>query len=159
MPLRVDQADRFEHAGDAEGREFAGEHRLLPTRRHEAHGREVVDLVRADRLDHVDDRKLVEQVGLVQRDPAAQVGDALEVFGAGPADDAVDFVALFRSRSARCEPSWPVMPVMRAFFMNDLVARRCAGRRFWPKYAAGVKADCSVTASLLMITARVIMAA
>ena len=55
----------------------------------------------------VDDRELVEQVGLVQVDLAGEVVDPLEVLGAGPADDAVDLVALARAavRPGSCRPA------------------------------------------------------
>jgi hypothetical protein len=91
---RIQQPDGFEDARHADGGEFPGQHRLLPTRRHEAHGGEVVDLVGFDVAQHVDDRQLVEQVRLVQGDAVAEVSDALEVLGAGPADHAVYLIAL-----------------------------------------------------------------
>ena len=56
-------ADRFEHARDALRVEFAGEHRLIPRRRHERHRREVVELVRAHLVDQADERQLIEQIG------------------------------------------------------------------------------------------------
>ena len=98
MPLRVEQPNRLQHARHADGGEFAGQDRLLPARRHEAHGREVVDLLGAHRPKHIDDRQLVEQVGLMEGDAAGQVGDAFEGLGAGAADDAVDLVAFFQQQ-------------------------------------------------------------
>jgi hypothetical protein len=46
----------------------------------------------------VDERALVEQVALVQRDPIAQVLDALELLGRGAAHHAVDLVALLEQQ-------------------------------------------------------------
>src|SRR5690606_5432382 len=96
--LRVEQADGLQHAGHADGGEFARQDRLLPARRHEAHRRQVVDLVRPDLLEHVNDGELIEQVGLVQLDLAVEVLNALEVFGTGAANDAVNLVALFQQQ-------------------------------------------------------------
>ena len=48
---RIDLANRLEHARHALRVELAGEHRLIPRRRHERHRREVVDLVRPDLVD------------------------------------------------------------------------------------------------------------
>ena len=47
---------------------------------------------------HVDERQLVEQVGLPQLDAVAQVRDALEVLGAGAAHHADDLVALLEQQ-------------------------------------------------------------
>jgi hypothetical protein len=57
-------------------------------------GRQVVDLGGLDRVQQAHQRHLVEQVRLVQRDPVAQVGDALEVLGARAPHHAVHRVAL-----------------------------------------------------------------
>ena len=61
-----------------------------------AFGGQLPGLVEADvdapALHHGDE--LVEQVGLVQRDLVPQVLDAFELLGGGPADHAVDLVAL-----------------------------------------------------------------
>ena len=73
---RVDAADGVEHPRDALRVELAGEHRLIPRRRHERHGREVVDLVRPHIVDESKERQLVEQVGVPQRDAVEQVLDA-----------------------------------------------------------------------------------
>ena len=58
------------------------------------HRGEVVDLVGPARAQRVDERALVEQVALVQRDAPAQVLDAVEALGRGAAHHAVDLVAL-----------------------------------------------------------------
>ena len=91
---RIDQAHGLEHPRDAQGGELTGQQRLRPTGGHETLGGEVVDFVRPDLLHDRDDRQLVEQIGLVQRDSAVQPLDPLAAFGAGAADHAVDFVAL-----------------------------------------------------------------
>ena len=90
------QPDCLQHPGHPDGGELAGEHRLLPARRHEALGGEVVHLVGPRLLEHVDDRELVEQVGLVQVDLPGQVRDPLEVLGARPPDDPVDLVPVLQ---------------------------------------------------------------
>ena len=64
----------------------------------EAHRGEVVDLVRLGGAQRVDERALVEQVALVQRDPVAEVLDALELLGRGAAHHAVDLVALLEQQ-------------------------------------------------------------
>ena len=58
-----------------------GEHRLAPGGRDEALRAEVVDLLRLSLLERLDERGLVEQVGLDERDPVRQVLDSLEVLG------------------------------------------------------------------------------
>ena len=65
------------------------------TKRHRG---EVVDLVGLGGAQRVDQRALVEQVALVQRDAVAQVLDALELLGRGAADHAVDLVALLEQQ-------------------------------------------------------------
>src|SRR5205085_6772414 len=62
--LWVDQADRLEYARNANAGELPGQYRLLPARRHEAHGRQVIDLVGPDDAQHLDERELIEQVRL-----------------------------------------------------------------------------------------------
>jgi hypothetical protein len=57
---RVQVPDSFQHARDAHCREFSGQDRLLPARRHEAHGGEVIDLIGFGRLYHVNDGELVQ---------------------------------------------------------------------------------------------------
>src|SRR5262249_60947905 len=93
-PPGIKQPDRLEDASDADGGILSGKHWLLPARRHEAHGGEVVDLVGAHGAEDIDEGELIEQVGLVQLDAALQMGDALEVLGARTANDAVDLIAL-----------------------------------------------------------------
>ena len=61
---------------------------------HEGLGGQVVELGGACGTQHVDQRPLVEQVRLVQFDAIAQMGDALEAFGARAAHHAVHVVAL-----------------------------------------------------------------
>src|SRR5207253_10973178 len=54
---------------------------------------EVVDLPRLDLLHHINDRKLVQEIGLVQRDPVREVLDPLEALGARSTNNAMYFVA------------------------------------------------------------------
>src|SRR5262249_50052368 len=91
---RIDVTDRFEHAGHAQAGELACQHRLLPACGHETLGRQVVDLVRPALLEDLDERRLIEQVGLVDLDAAEQMADAVEVVGAGPAENTVDLIPL-----------------------------------------------------------------
>src|SRR5262249_31472474 len=92
--LGVEKPNRLQDARHADGREFARQYGLLPTGRHERHGREVVDLFRPHLSKDVDDGQLVEQVGLVESNLVAQMANALEILGAGSTDNAVDLIAL-----------------------------------------------------------------
>ena len=74
---RIDLADGLEHAGHAQPGELAGQHRLVPRSRHEAHRGQVVDLVGLGRLKRRDQRGLVEHVALDELDAVEQVLDAL----------------------------------------------------------------------------------
>ena len=49
-------------------------------------------------LDQIDDRQLVQEVGLMQRYFVLQMGDSFEIDGARTAHHAVDFVALFQKK-------------------------------------------------------------
>ena len=89
----IDLTHRLEHARHALRVELAGQHRLVPRRRHERHRRQVVELVRAHAVDHPNQRQLIEQIGRMQRDAFEQVLDSPVVRRAGTADDAVHFVA------------------------------------------------------------------
>ena len=62
--------------------------------RHERHRRQVVDFLGAGLFKDLGQRRLIEQIRLVQGNAVAEMLDALEVFGAGPADDAADLVTL-----------------------------------------------------------------
>src|SRR5262249_45521771 len=74
--------------------ELAGEHRLVPRRRHERHRGEVVELARPHRVDDLDERQLIEEVGRVQVNAIEHLLDAPVIRRAGAADDRVDLVAL-----------------------------------------------------------------
>ena len=78
--------------------ELGRQRRLGPRHGDEAHRGEVVDLVGLGGAQRVDERALVEQVALVQRDPVADVLDAVELLGRGAADHAVDVVALLEQQ-------------------------------------------------------------
>src|SRR5687768_3526335 len=60
----IDTAHGFESANHALRVEFTGQHRLIPGCRHERHRREVVELMRGGALDRLDQRELIEHVGL-----------------------------------------------------------------------------------------------
>ncbi len=91
-------AHRLEHARDADAGELGGQRRLDPRHRDERHRGQVVDLGRLGRAQGVDERALVEQVALVQRDAVADLLDAVELLGRGTADHAVDLVALLEQQ-------------------------------------------------------------
>ena len=97
-------AHRFEHARHALRVELAGQHRLIPRRRHERHRREVVELVGPDVVDDADQRQLIEQVGRLERDAIEQVLDAPVVGRAGAADDPEDLVALLEQQLGEIRP-------------------------------------------------------
>ena len=92
--LRIDQPHRIEHAGDADRGELAGQRRLGPARRHERLGGEVVDLGRARLAQWLDQRALVEQVRLMERDVLFKMTDSFTVIGAGSAVHAMHLIAL-----------------------------------------------------------------
>ena len=85
---------RLEHLRHAQRGELARQRRLVPAGRHERLRGEVVDLVRLQIAEEPRERKLVEQVSLVEQDLSLQVRDALELLLRGPAHHSVDFVAL-----------------------------------------------------------------
>src|SRR5262249_46667596 len=93
---RVDLAHGLEDARHALRVELAGEHRLVPRRRHERHRGEVVELARPHRVDDLDERQLIEEVGRVQVNAIEDLLDAPVIRRAGAADDRVDLVALVR---------------------------------------------------------------
>src|SRR5262249_28065776 len=55
-------------------------------------------LVRLCLAQHVNERELVQQIRLVQRQAAAEVGDPLEIFRARPANDPMHLVALLEQQ-------------------------------------------------------------
>jgi hypothetical protein len=84
-------------------------------------GTQVVDLVGLHLLDDAGEVAGVAQVAVVQLEAGVvnvrvlvDVVHPLGVERAGAALDAVHDVAFSSRNSARYEPSWPVMPVMRA---------------------------------------------
>src|SRR5262249_15798983 len=95
---RVRDAERFEHTDHAHRVELCGEDGLLPRRRHEGLRRQVVDLVGAHIAHEVDQRELVEQIGVPELDAIADVRDALEVLGARASYHADDAVPLFEEK-------------------------------------------------------------
>jgi hypothetical protein len=84
----------LEAARDALRVELAGQHRLVPRRRHERHRREVVELVRSHRVYGLDERQLIEQVRLQEGHLAEQVLDAPHIRCAQTAHDPEDLVTL-----------------------------------------------------------------
>ena len=92
--LRRDEAHGLQQSGHTDGVELGGEHRLRPRRRHERLRRQVVELVRPHGAQQIDQRELVEEVGLAEIEAAPEMRDALEVLGARPAHHADDAIAL-----------------------------------------------------------------
>ena len=86
-------ADRLEERRRADGGELGGQHGLLPRGGHERHRGQVVDLLRPALLERLDERELVEEVGLDQLDAVADRGQVLVARGRA-ADDAEDVVPL-----------------------------------------------------------------
>lgn len=93
---RIYGADSFQHAGDADGREFRGQHRLVPGGGDKAHGGHVVYFVGLDLSDDLADGILVQQVCLADLDAVLDMLDAVEFLHAGTADHAVDLISLLQ---------------------------------------------------------------
>ena len=90
--------NRLENPGHAHRGELGGQHRLLPARRHEGHGREVVDFVGLGLLEDAANRGGIEQVALEQLNAVAEMFDALEVLGAGAAHHAANAITLVQKQ-------------------------------------------------------------
>ena len=73
---------------------------------------QVIDLVWPGLLDQVDERELVEQIGLAQVRAAADVLDALKVLLAGAADHPIDGVAILSSDAGdQCASNGRCLPL------------------------------------------------
>jgi hypothetical protein len=107
-------ANRLEHARDALRVELAGEHRLIPRRRHEGHRREVVELVRPDFVDHADERELIEQSAGLIVIRSSRMLNAPEVRRARAAHGADDFVSFREEQFREVGSVLPVIPVIMA---------------------------------------------
>ena len=92
--LGVDTPDRLEERRTAHRGELRGQHRLTPRHGHERRGCEVVDLVRTTRRQDIDERQLVEHIGLRELELVADRREVLEPRRHRLADDAEDAVAL-----------------------------------------------------------------
>jgi hypothetical protein len=100
---RVDDPDRLEQGGRADGGELGGLHRLLPRRGHERGCREVVDLDRARRAKRLGERRLVEEIGLVELDPFLDGVEVLVARCTGP-DEARHLIALLEQELGEQRP-------------------------------------------------------
>ena len=89
----IDRANRFQYLGNADCCELCGQNRLRPGCRHERLCGKIVNFVRLRFPQRLNQRILVQQVGLQQMNTACQMGDSLKVFGAGAAHDPIDRVA------------------------------------------------------------------
>src|SRR5574337_501742 len=83
----IHKADRLQKAGYPHGSKLSCQDRLLPRGRDKRLRGEVIDLVRPDLPDEMNQRRLVEQVRRLQRDPLAKVRNSLERLGAGSPQD------------------------------------------------------------------------
>src|SRR5262245_29596518 len=90
---RAHLTQRVEQARYAQRGELRGQYRLLPARRHERHGGQIVDFIGLHSDEYMGERCLVEQVGVMQLDSVAQVLDAAQVIGTAAANHAGDAVA------------------------------------------------------------------
>ena len=114
----ADDADRLEHAQDADAGDVGGELGLAERQRHEAHGAEVVDLVGLDLLDRGDERRQVAQVAVDQLERRVLVDARAGPSGCSGPGRARTPGSPSRSRNSdMCRPSWPVIPVTSARFM------------------------------------------
>src|SRR5262249_17114820 len=96
--LGVDATHRLERSRDALGIELSRQHRLIPGSRYERHGGEVVKLVRVSLLDGFDERQLIEEVGMDQRNSIEEMLDPPGVRSAEASRDAEHLVALFEEQ-------------------------------------------------------------
>ena len=92
---RVDFSDRLQHRRHADRRELGRPDRLVPGARDEGGGGEVVDLGRPCRLERLDERGAVEEVGPHELDPALERSQRVGVRGRLAADDACHRIPLF----------------------------------------------------------------
>jgi hypothetical protein len=89
--------------------------------------RQVVDLIRLHLLDNADEIGEICHVAIMQSEAA--VGgmrvliEVISVEERGAALDTVHLVTLLKQNSARYAPSWPVIPVIKAFFMFTLIRK------------------------------------
>src|SRR2546426_1479425 len=91
--FRVKMAHRLQQASHPESSKFSREYGLIPRGGHKRLGSQVIHLVRLAFLQRVQQGSLIEQISLDKMESLAQMIDALEALGAGPAYDAGDLVA------------------------------------------------------------------
>ena len=101
---RVDQPDRFQHPGHAEGGELAGEDGLGVGGGDVGLGGQVVHLVRLVILEHHREGVLVQQVGRDDLDPVEQVVDPLVAVVAGTAHHPDHVVPLVQEQLGQVGP-------------------------------------------------------
>ena len=106
----IGEPDRFENAGHTYGVEFRGQNRLRPGCRNKGHRGQVVDLVRLDPLDHIEQRILIEEVGLLEPDLLANVIDPREILRARSPDRARDPIALLQQEFGEVRAVLPGYP-------------------------------------------------
>ena len=92
--------------------------------------RQVVDLIRLHLLDNADEIGEICHLAIMQSEAAVggmriliEVIDAISVEERGAAFDNQHLVTLLKQNSARYAPSWPVIPVIKAFFMFTLIRK------------------------------------
>jgi len=94
--LRHSHAHGVEHPRDPDGRELGREHGLVPGGRHKRLGSEVIDLIRLILAQNVEQRDLIEQVTVHERDTVHDGTDPAQVGHAGAPHHADDVVTLFQ---------------------------------------------------------------
>ena len=88
----IDDADRLEQRRGTDRCELSGENWLVPRPWDEGGRCHVVDLVRATGLERMDERELIENVGLEQREPVADGDEIREGLRRGAPHNAEDLV-------------------------------------------------------------------
>jgi hypothetical protein len=78
--------------------ELPRQHRLVPRRRHEGHGREVVKFLRAAIIDNPRDRQLVEQIAGTNGDSIQQMLETPQIRCARTSDYPDDLVTLLEQQ-------------------------------------------------------------
>src|SRR5579871_1666224 len=142
--LRVDEPDCLHHPRHPQPRELARQDRLVPARGHERLRGQIVDLVRRGVADRFDERILVQQVCLRQRDALLKMSDTLEALRTGAAHHSHHTIALLQQqlgqvravlsgdagdqRGLHNEPAGPFFPLSRRIASMATAWRRSAGR-------------------------------
>ena len=85
MDRGIDLADGLQHSRHTQTRELARQNRLIPRRRDEAHGGQVVDLIWLGRLKSSDKGGLIQHVSLYELNAVEQMLDTIHRVRTGSA--------------------------------------------------------------------------